>query len=45
LYATWEGILFQAAAALFVIGSYVLAEYLHKRARLKQTPAATPHSA
>ncbi|MCS6880297.1 MAG: FTR1 family protein [Oscillochloridaceae bacterium] len=31
LYATWEGILFQAAAAIFVIGSYVLAEYLHRR--------------
>jgi high-affinity iron transporter len=45
LYATWEGIGLQLAAAVFVIGSYVLAEYLHKRARLKQTPAATPHSA
>ncbi len=45
LYATWEGILFQAAAASFVIGSYVLAEHMHKRARIKQTPAVTPRGA
>ncbi|GAB4112380.1 MAG: FTR1 family protein [Roseiflexaceae bacterium] len=31
LYATWEGILFQAAAAIFVIGSYFLAEHMQKR--------------
>jgi high-affinity iron transporter len=32
LYATWEGFLFQAAAAIFVIGSYFLAEHMQKRA-------------
>ncbi|MCC6457486.1 MAG: FTR1 family protein [Caldilineaceae bacterium] len=31
VYATWEGLLFQAAAAIFVIGSYILAEQLQKR--------------
>jgi high-affinity iron transporter len=31
LYATWEGLLLQAAAAAFTIGSYYLAEYMHKR--------------
>ncbi|GAB4426714.1 MAG: FTR1 family protein [Chloroflexi bacterium OHK40] len=33
LYPTWEGIGLQAAAAIFVIGSYVLAEQLHRRAQ------------
>jgi high-affinity iron transporter len=33
LYPTWEGILLQAAAAVFVIGSYYLAEYTHRRGR------------
>ena len=33
LYATWEGLGLQAAAAAFVIGSYYLAEHMHKRAR------------
>jgi high-affinity iron transporter len=31
VYATWEGLSLQAAAAVFVIGSYVLAEQLQKR--------------
>jgi high-affinity iron transporter len=31
LYATWEGIGLQAAAAIFVIGSYFLAERLQRR--------------
>jgi high-affinity iron transporter len=30
-YATWQGILLQIAAAVFVIGSYFLAEWKHKR--------------
>ncbi len=30
-YATWEGILLQAAAAAFVIGSYIAAEAMSKR--------------
>ncbi|MEZ4863076.1 MAG: FTR1 family protein [Caldilineaceae bacterium] len=33
LYATWEGIALQAAAGVFVIGSYYLAEHLQKRNR------------
>jgi len=32
LYATWEGVGAQAAAAAFVVGSYYLAEYVQKRA-------------
>ncbi len=43
LYATWEGLALQLAAATFVIGSYVLAEHLqHRRARVatKQQAAA-----
>jgi high-affinity iron transporter len=32
LYPTWEGILLQAGAATFVIGSYYLAEW-HKKSR------------
>jgi high-affinity iron transporter len=31
LFATWEGILLQVAAAAFVIGSYMLAEWLQER--------------
>lgn len=31
VYATWEGLLLQAAATIFVIGSYVLAERLQKQ--------------
>ena len=31
VYATWEGVLLQLAAGAFTIGSYFLAERLHKR--------------
>lgn len=31
LFATWEGLALQAAAAVFVIGSYYLAEYMQRR--------------
>ena len=41
LFATWEGIGLQIAAAVFVIGSYVLAEQLqYRRARRPQARAA-----
>jgi high-affinity iron transporter len=41
LFATWEGIGLQIAAAAFVIGSYVLAEQLqYRRARRPQARAA-----
>ncbi len=33
LYPTWEGVLLQVAAFLFVIGSYLGAEALRKRRR------------
>lgn len=33
LYATWEGLALQAVAAIFVLGSYFLAEYLKGRSR------------
>lgn len=36
-YATWEGLLLQGAAAAFVIGSYLAAEWLSKR-KPKQAP-------
>jgi high-affinity iron transporter len=31
LYATWEGLGFQIGAAVFVIGSYLLAEHMQHR--------------
>ena len=31
VYVTWEGLVFQLAAAVFVIGSYYLAEGMRKR--------------
>ncbi len=38
LFATWEGILLQVAAGVFVIGSYVLAERLqHRSERSRQS--------
>ncbi len=42
LYPTWEGLGAQAAAAVFVIGSYIAAEQLrrHKRTRNLATPLA-----
>jgi high-affinity iron transporter len=33
LFATWQGILAQVAAAVFVVGSYYLAEYVQNRQR------------
>jgi high-affinity iron transporter len=33
LFATWQGVMFQLAAAVFVIGSYFLAEYVHHHPR------------
>jgi high-affinity iron transporter len=40
LFPTWESFGFQVAAAVFVIGSYYLAEYQHKRERTQ--PVAKP---
>lgn len=42
LYPTWQGIGFQTAAGVFVIGSYYLAEWMHKRARARTAPIAKP---
>ncbi len=39
LYPTWEGIGLQAAAAVFVIGSYYLAEYLQRRQQQRYVSA------
>jgi high-affinity iron transporter len=36
LFPTWESFGFQLAAAAFVIGSYYLAEYQHKRERVRR---------
>lgn len=41
VYPTWEGIGLQAAAAAFVIGSYYLSEWLHRRARHTGAAART----
>ncbi len=35
LYPTWEGLIAQAAAAAFVLGSYVAAEGVRKRRRAR----------
>jgi high-affinity iron transporter len=43
LFPTWEGLSLQAAAAVFVIGSYYAAEWMHKRAR--RTASASPAAA
>jgi high-affinity iron transporter len=42
LYATWEGILLQCAAGAFTVGSYFLAEYMHKRKQPKVGQASQP---
>ncbi|HEU5099425.1 MAG TPA: FTR1 family protein [Roseiflexaceae bacterium] len=42
LYATWEGIGLQASAAVFVIGSYVLAERLQHRQAKQPRPTGAP---
>ncbi|MBL8132370.1 MAG: hypothetical protein JNL42_10980 [Anaerolineae bacterium] len=39
VFATWQGILMQAVTAIFVIGSYFLAEHQGKQ-RMKRHPAA-----
>ena len=39
LYVTWEGILLQLAAGAFTIGSYFVAERLHKRQRTASEPS------
>jgi high-affinity iron transporter len=40
LFATWQGVILQFAAATFVIGSYFLAEHQNKRTRTRaQQPA------
>ncbi len=33
VYATWEGVVAQAIAAMFVVGSYYVAERVHRRIR------------
>jgi high-affinity iron transporter len=35
IYPTWQGLISQGAAAAFVVGSYVLAEYLQRRKRAR----------
>jgi high-affinity iron transporter len=44
LFATWQGILAQVAAAVFVVGSYYLAEYVQSRHRqqLRRKTTAQP---
>jgi high-affinity iron transporter len=41
VYGTWQGIVAQIAAFIFVIGSYVLAERLHDRSRREMVAPAT----
>jgi high-affinity iron transporter len=43
LYATWEGVLLQLAAAVFVIGSYVLAERQRADGRKQKTAGRPQH--
>jgi high-affinity iron transporter len=40
LFATWQGIGFQIASAVFVIGSYFWAEHMNKSRRESKAPAA-----
>jgi high-affinity iron transporter len=42
IYATWEGIILQAAASAFVLGSYFLAEYLQKRSHKQRLQRHNP---
>jgi hypothetical protein len=44
LYATWEGLALQVVAAVFVIGSYVLAERVQGRQRRAQNTFLVPSS-
>ena len=43
VYPTWEGLPAQAAAAAFVVGSYVAAEALRKRKRARSSLATFEH--
>ena len=45
IYATWEGVTFQAASMIFVVGSYYLAEGLRKRKIIEKERTATRKSA
>jgi high-affinity iron transporter len=45
LFATWQGILAQIAAAVFVVGSYYLAETLQSRQRKQIRRKAAAHPA
>jgi high-affinity iron transporter len=40
IYGTWQGLLAQTAALAFVLGSYVLAERMHRQSRASAAPAA-----
>jgi high-affinity iron transporter len=42
VYGTWQGIVAQIAAFVFVIGSYLLAERQHARSRHMMVPTVTP---
>ncbi|MBN1963711.1 MAG: FTR1 family protein [Anaerolineae bacterium] len=42
VFATWEGLLLQVMAAVFVVGSYYLAEYQKKSRRSRRKQAAQP---
>jgi high-affinity iron transporter len=49
-YATWEGVVLQAVAVIFVIGSYFVAEWQHERSiqqrvAASEAAATTPDSA
>jgi high-affinity iron transporter len=44
LYPTWEGLIAQAAAAVFVIGSYVLAEQLQQREQRRAAASVVARS-
>jgi high-affinity iron transporter len=45
LFPTWEGLVAQAAAVAFVVGSYLAAEAVRrrKRARIVFSPSGVPH--
>jgi high-affinity iron transporter len=45
LFATWQGVILQFAAAAFVIGSYFLAEHHNKRKRLEARHTAEQQAA
>jgi high-affinity iron transporter len=39
IYPTWQGVIAQIAAGVFVVGSYFVAERAQRRARLESAPA------